>query len=80
MSARKFPENFIWGTATSAYQVEGAGLEDGKGPSIWNEFEKRPGAIADDVDGMIAADEYHHVDDDIAIMRDLGFCRRGVGG
>lgn len=72
MSARKFPENFIWGTATSAYQVEGAGLEDGKGPSIWNEFEKRPGAIADDVDGMIAADEYHHVDDDIAIMRGLG--------
>ena len=38
---RDFPENFIWGSATASYQVEGAAHEDGKGPSIWNEFEKR---------------------------------------
>lgn len=72
MYSRKFPKNFLWGTATAAYQVEGAGLEDGKGPSIWNEFELRPGAIEDDATGMVSADQYHHVAEDIAIMRDLG--------
>ena len=49
MNERYFPENFIWGTATASYQVEGGAHEDGKGPSVWTEFEKQPGAILDNV-------------------------------
>ena len=69
---RDFPEDFIWGSATSAYQVEGGAHEDGKGPSIWTEFEKRPGAILDNGTGDVASDQYHHVSEDIALMKQAG--------
>jgi len=67
-----FPEGFAWGVATSAYQIEGAVSEDGRGPSIWDEFCRRPGAILDASDGTVAVDHYHRYRDDVALMRDLG--------
>lgn len=69
---REFPEDFIWGSATASYQVEGAPFEDGKGASVWNEFEKRPGVMRDDVNGDVASDHYHRYKEDIGIMRDIG--------
>jgi len=67
-----FPKNFIWGAATSAYQIEGAAAEDGRGPSIWDDFCRRPGAITDGASGAIACDHYHRYAHDIALMRELG--------
>ena len=49
-----FSADFVWGVATSAFQIEGAAVADGKGPSIWDDFCRRPGAIADASDGDIA--------------------------
>ena len=69
---RDFPEDFIWGSATASYQVEGAPFEDGKGASVWNEFEKRPGAMRDDVNGNVACDHYHRYPEDIAHMKNIG--------
>src|SRR5580765_7916619 len=51
-----FPKGFLWGTATSSYQIEGAANEDGRGPSIWDSFCRKPGAIADRSSGDTAAD------------------------
>src|SRR4051812_32691260 len=56
---RSFPPHFRWGTATSAYQVEGAAHEDGRGPSIWDTFSHQPGRIRDGSTGDVAADHYH---------------------
>ncbi|MCX7682190.1 MAG: GH1 family beta-glucosidase [Anaerolineae bacterium] len=67
-----FPQGFIWGAATSAYQIEGAWDEDGKGPSIWDAFCRLPGRIRDGSSGEIAADHYHRWEEDIAIMAELG--------
>lgn len=72
MQHRIFPEDFIWGVATASYQVEGGAHEDGKGDSIWNEFERRPGAIDGDVSGEVTCDQYHRFREDIAIMREMG--------
>ena len=72
MIQRDFPSDFLWGTATAAYQAEGGAHEDGKGPSIWNEFEKHPFAIADNATGDIASDQYHHYREDVALMRQAG--------
>ncbi|MBR2439948.1 MAG: family 1 glycosylhydrolase [Lentisphaeria bacterium] len=69
---RDFPEDFVWGSATASYQVEGAPFEDGKGASVWNEFEKRPGAMRDDVNGDVACDHYHRYPEDIAHMKNIG--------
>ena len=69
---RDFPENFIWGAASASYQVEGAPFEDGKGASVWNEFDKRPGTMRDDVNGDVACDHYHRYPEDIALMREIG--------
>lgn len=67
-----FPASFVWGTATAAYQIEGAVSEDGRGTSIWDTFARQPGAIADGQTGDIADDHYHRVAEDISLMADLG--------
>ncbi len=65
-----FPDTFTW--ATSAYQVEGAWNEDGKGPSIWDEFTRRPGTILDGSNGDNACDHYHRFDEDISLLAGIG--------
>jgi beta-glucosidase len=67
-----FPPGFVWGAATSAYQVEGAAREDGKGESIWDRFAHTPGRIVDGSTGDVACDQYHRYPEDIALLRDLG--------
>ncbi|MFI0960129.1 GH1 family beta-glucosidase [Streptomyces sp. NPDC021080] len=67
-----FPEDFLWGTATSAYQIEGAVTEDGRSPSIWDTFSHTPGKIDNGDDGDVACDHYHRWREDIALMRRLG--------
>ncbi len=67
-----FPPDFLWGAATSAYQVEGAPLADGAGPSIWHRFSHTPGLVANNENGDIACDHYHRYEADIALMRELG--------
>lgn len=69
---RSFPEGFLWGAATSAYQIEGAHEADGKGRSIWDEFAHTPGRIAGGDNGDIACDHYHRYRDDIALLAELG--------
>lgn len=64
-----FPKGFTWGVATSAYQVEGAAHEDGRGESIWDRFCKAPGAIADGSTGEVACDSYHRYSEDIGIAK-----------
>ena len=67
-----FPNNFTWGVATAAYQVEGATAEDGRTPSVWDTFIRRPGAIAMDQTGDRGVDHYHLYKDDVALIRRLG--------
>src|SRR5258708_2531236 len=67
-----FPSGFQWGVATAAYQTEGAVAEDGRGPSIWDTFCRRPGAIRDGHTGDVATDHYHRWESDVALMADLG--------
>lgn len=69
---RVFPQDFIWGTATASFQVEGAATEDGRSPSIWDTFCLREGAVIDKSDGSMACDQYHRYEEDIAIMKKLG--------
>lgn len=66
------PPHFRFGTATSAFQIEGGWDADGKGPSIWDTFGHTPGKVKDDVPGDVACDSYNRYGDDIALMRDLG--------
>jgi beta-glucosidase len=68
----RFPDGFVWGAATAAYQVEGAVDVDGRGPSIWDTFCARPGAIAGGDTGAVACDHYHRYPEDIDLMADLG--------
>ena len=67
-----FPPNFVWGAATSAYQIEGAWNEDGKGPSIWDTFAHTPGKIYHGETGDTAIDAYHLWKSDIQLMKSLG--------
>src|SRR5512146_2549499 len=67
-----FPQGFAWGTATAAYQIEGAAAEDGRGPSIWDTFSRQPGRILGGASGDTACDHYHRYADDFRLMRDLG--------
>ena len=68
----RFPAGFLWGAATSAYQVEGSPLADGAGPSIWQRFAHTPGMMRDGDTGDVACDHYRRFRDDVALMRDLG--------
>ena len=72
MAETGFPEGFLWGAATAAYQVEGAATEDGKGESIWDRFCRVPGAIHAGETGDTACDHYHLWKADVENMRDLG--------
>ncbi|WP_402377449.1 glycoside hydrolase family 1 protein [Isoptericola rhizosphaerae] len=66
-----FPDGFLWGAATAAYQVEGAGSEDGRLDSIWDVFARVPGAVHHGDDGMVACDHYHRYHEDVALMKSL---------
>jgi beta-glucosidase len=68
---RRAPTGFLWGAATSAYQIEGAATEDGRGPSIWDTFSRIQGAIRGGDTGDEAADHYHRMADDVAMMADM---------
>ncbi len=67
-----FPNRFLWGTATSAYQIEGHPLADDAGPSIWHRFSHSPGRVANGDTGDLACDHYRRFADDINLMADLG--------
>ena len=67
-----FPQDFIWGAATSSYQIEGAAHEDGRGPSIWDTFCQTPGKVANGDTGDVANDHYHRYLEDIALMKEIG--------
>jgi beta-glucosidase len=68
----KFPENFLWGVATSAYQIEGAFAEDGRGLSHWDTFAKTAGKTLNGETGDVACDHYHRYPEDVALMAELG--------
>ncbi|KDN80709.1 beta-glucosidase [Kitasatospora cheerisanensis KCTC 2395] len=68
----RFPAGFVWGAATAAYQIEGAADRDGRTPSIWDTFARRPGAVRNGDTGDIAADHYHRYREDVALMSELG--------
>src|SRR5437660_1156973 len=65
------PADFVWGTATAAYQIEGAATEDGKGESIWDRFSHTPGVIDDGTTGDVACDAYHRWPGDVDLMAQL---------
>jgi beta-glucosidase len=67
-----FPDDFIWGTATASYQIEGGWLEGGKGLSIWDAYSHTPGKIAEGATGDVACDHFHRWKDDVALMARLG--------
>jgi beta-glucosidase len=67
-----FPPSFVWGVATSSFQIEGAAEEDGKGPSIWDSFCRVDAAIADHSNGDVACDHYHRWEQDLDLIASLG--------
>jgi len=70
--ARRFPPGFLWGVSTSAYQIEGAVHEDGRGQSIWDTYSHTPGKIHGGDTGDIACDSYHRMDEDLSLLSELG--------
>ncbi|KAL3752090.1 hypothetical protein ACJRO7_012847 [Eucalyptus globulus] len=73
LNRSSFPAGFLFGTASAAYQYEGAANEDGRGPSIWDYFtHKYPGKIADGSNGDVAIDSYHRYKEDVGIMKEMG--------
>lgn len=71
-SSRRFPEGFMWGTSTAAYQIEGAVAEDGRTPSIWDTFSHHSGRVLNGDTGDIACDHYHRYAEDLDLLADLG--------
>jgi beta-glucosidase len=67
-----FPDNFWWGAATAAYQIEGAAAEGGRKPSVWDTFSHTPGRVKNGDTGDIACDHYHRFEDDVKLMAELG--------
>ena len=70
--AISFPDGFLWGAATASYQIEGAAREGGRGLSVWDTFSHTEGKVAKGHTGDVACDHYHRVEDDVAMMADLG--------
>jgi beta-glucosidase len=68
----KFPDGFLWGASTAAYQIEGSPLADGAGPSIWHRFVHTPGLTANGDTGDVACDHYNRYREDVALMKALG--------
>jgi beta-glucosidase len=71
-STYRFPPGFLWGAATSAYQIEGSPLADGAGPNIWHRFTHTPGATESGETGDVACDHYRRYESDVLLMRELG--------
>lgn len=67
-----FPNGFLWGAASAAYQIEGAWDEDGKGPSIWDNYVRIPGTTFKGTNGNVAVDHYHRYKEDVALMKEMG--------
>ena len=67
-----FRDDFVWGVATSSYQIEGAYNEDGKGETIWDVYVKEPGKVLEGHTGQVACDHYHKYQEDVALMKQLG--------
>src|SRR3712207_2095649 len=67
-----FPPGFVWGTATASYQIEGAVVEDGRTPSIWDAFSRTPGAVDNGDTGDVACDHYHRMPQDVQLIKSLG--------
>lgn len=72
ITKKKFPRNFLWGSASAAYQVEGAADTDGKGPSIWDIYVQKPGVTFKGTTGALAVDHYHRFKEDVALMAEMG--------
>ena len=72
LSRTDFAHDFLWGCATSSYQIEGAGSEDGRVESIWDRFAATPGKVRDGSNGSVACDHYHRWPEDLDIARDMG--------
>ena len=72
MADNLFPKDFLFGSATASYQVEGALYEDGRTECIWDEFSRIPGKVWCGENGNIAADQYHRVEEDVALMAKIG--------
>ena len=72
VSEYSFPDDFVWGVASSSYQIEGAVDEGGRGPSIWDTFSHTPGAVDNGDTGDVACDHYHRWADDLALMGEIG--------
>lgn len=70
---RRFPEGFVWGAATAAFQIEGAAREGGRTDSIWDAFCREPGAVLGGDTGDIACDHYHRMPQDVELLAELGF-------
>ena len=68
----RFPQDFVWGVATSSFQIEGAAHADGKGESIWDRFCKQPGVIADGSNGDVACDHFNRLEADLDLIASLG--------
>ncbi|MBC7789902.1 MAG: beta-glucosidase [Anaerolineae bacterium] len=72
MTLLRFPDGFLWGAATSAYQIEGSPLADGAGASNWHRFAHTPGRVHENQNGDLACDHYRRWEEDVLLMRDLG--------
>ena len=72
MAGIQFPEGFIWGCATSSYQIEGGVREDGRGETIWDRYCSIPGNVANGDNGDVASDHFHRYQEDVALMKEMG--------
>src|SRR5580658_7228516 len=69
---RRFPDNFLWGVATAAYQIEGGARDGGRGPSIWDTFSHTPGKVRRGDTGDVACDAYNRMESDLDLLSEMG--------